>query len=44
MTVTIGQAAHDFRLPDTDGKQISLADLKGKNAVLYFYPKDDTPG
>ena len=44
MTVTIGQAAPEFSLPDTDGKQISLADLKGKNAVLYFYPKDDTPG
>ena len=44
MTVTIGQAAPEFSLSDTDGKQISLADLKGKNVVLYFYPKDDTPG
>lgn len=44
MTVTIGQAAPEFSLPDTGGKQISLADLKGKNVVLYFYPKDDTPG
>ncbi len=33
-----------FALPASDGSEISLADLKGKNVVLYFYPKDDTPG
>jgi peroxiredoxin Q/BCP len=36
--------APDFNLPDQDGRQRSLADYKGKWLVLYFYPKDDTPG
>lgn len=40
-----GQAAPDFTLPAAGGKTISLSDYKGKSAVvLYFYPKDDTPG
>jgi peroxiredoxin Q/BCP len=39
-----GQRAPDFTLPDQDGKDISLASLRGRPAVLYFYPKDDTPG
>ena len=36
--------APDFTLPDASGKQISLHDFKGKKVVLYFYPKDNTPG
>ncbi|MBT9612453.1 MAG: peroxiredoxin [Burkholderiales bacterium] len=39
-----GQAAPDFNLPDQNGKQHRLADYRGKWLVLYFYPKDDTPG
>lgn len=34
----------DFTLPDASGKQISLHDFKGKKVVVYFYPKDNTPG
>ena len=40
----IGGSAPAFSLPDQSGKTISLAGLKGKKVVLYFYPKDDTPG
>jgi len=39
-----GQAAPDFNLPDQNGKPHQLADYRGKWLVLYFYPKDDTPG
>jgi peroxiredoxin Q/BCP len=39
-----GQKAPDFDLEGSDGKKHSLADYAGKNVVLYFYPKDDTPG
>jgi len=39
-----GEKAPDFNLPAANGKNIALKDLKGKNAVIYFYPKDDTPG
>ncbi len=35
---------YDFTLKETDGKDISLKDYLGKNVVLYFYPKDNTPG
>lgn len=38
------EAAPDFSLKDQNGKTISLSDFKGKSVVLYFYPKDDTPG
>lgn len=39
-----GQKAPAFSLQSNTGEKISLAGLKGKNVVLYFYPKDDTPG
>ena len=44
MAILEGQPAPGFSLPDKDGNQISLVGLKGKNVVVYFYPKDDTPG
>jgi peroxiredoxin Q/BCP len=40
----IGAAAPAFSAPDQDGKTVSLADFKGRTVILYFYPKDDTPG
>lgn len=42
--VTVGTKAPDFSLPDQTEKMVSLKNLKGKQVVLYFYPKDDTPG
>jgi thioredoxin-dependent peroxiredoxin len=39
-----GKKAPGFTLPDQDGTPVKLADFKGKPVVLYFYPKDDTPG
>ena len=42
--LTIGDKAPDFRLPRNGGGDISLSDLRGKEVVLYFYPKDDTSG
>lgn len=39
-----GEMAPNFRLPSTEGGSITLKDFKGKNLILYFYPKDDTPG
>ena len=41
---SIGKKLSNFTIPATGEKDISLADLKGKNVVLYFYPKDSTPG
>ena len=40
----IGQKAPDFTLPDKDGNLITLSSFLGKKVVLYFYPKDNTPG
>src|ERR1700681_849753 len=40
----VGSAAPDFTLPSQDGTQVSLKDFRGKWVVLYFYPKDGTPG
>jgi peroxiredoxin Q/BCP len=42
--VTVGKKAPAFTLSNQDGKQISLKDFSGEKIVLYFYPKDDTPG
>jgi thioredoxin-dependent peroxiredoxin len=39
-----GAAAPDFTLADQDGRQVTLSELRGRNVVLYFYPKADTPG
>lgn len=39
-----GMKAPDFTLPDKDGREVSLGDFKGKKVVLYFYPRDNTPG
>lgn len=43
-TPSEGQGAPDFTLPAADGSQVSLKDYRGKWVVLYFYPKDQTPG
>ena len=42
--ITEGQTVKDFSLPDDTGKKVSLSDFAGKKKVIYFYPKDDTPG
>ncbi len=44
MSITIGQTVPAFRLPATDGKDVDSNALRGWNYVIYFYPKDDTPG
>ena len=44
MSVEVGDKAPDFSLPADGGGKVSLKALKGKAVVLYFYPKDDTPG
>lgn len=42
--MNIGDKAPDFTLPDKDGNEVSLSDFRGKKVILYFYPKDNTPG
>ena len=42
--LTVGDKAPAFSLKNQDGEMVALRDLKGKRVVLYFYPKDDTPG
>ena len=42
--INIGDKAPDFTLKDKNGNDVSLSDFKGKKVVLYFYPKDNTPG
>lgn len=44
MAVVEGKPAPDFALTDFDGKKVTLKDFAGKDLILYFYPKDDTPG
>ena len=42
--VKIGQSVENFTLPSTSGRDFNLSDYLGKNVIIYFYPKDDTPG
>jgi thioredoxin-dependent peroxiredoxin len=42
--LTVGQKAPDFTVLNDKGEKVKLSDFKGKKVVLYFYPKDDTPG
>jgi peroxiredoxin Q/BCP len=44
MALSVGDKAPDFSLPASTGGNVSLKDFAGKKVVLYFYPKDDTPG
>jgi peroxiredoxin Q/BCP len=44
MAIEEGKAAPRFTLPDAKGNKIALKDLKGKDVILYFYPRDNTPG
>jgi peroxiredoxin Q/BCP len=44
VSIEEGKPAPAFTLKDADGKSVALKDFKGKNVVVYFYPKDDTPG
>ena len=44
MAIEEGNAAPAFTLNDADGNAVSLKDFKGRNVVVYFYPRDDTPG
>jgi thioredoxin-dependent peroxiredoxin len=44
MALSVGTMAPSFTTVDDEGKTVSLSDFKGKIVVLYFYPKDDTPG
>ncbi len=44
MPIEEGKAAPAFTLTDAEGKKVALKDLKGKDVIVYFYPKDDTPG
>jgi peroxiredoxin Q/BCP len=44
MPLSVGDTAPNFTVKDTNGNTVSLSDFAGKTVVLYFYPKDDTPG
>ena len=44
MLLEVGTKAPEFTLPDKDGDQVSLSDFRGKKVILYFYPRDNTPG
>ena len=44
MAIEEGKAAPQFTLTDADGNKVALKDFKGQNVIVYFYPKDDTPG
>src|ERR1700736_5275414 len=40
----VGDVAPDFQLPSTRGKDVTLKEFKGQDVILYFYPRDETPG
>lgn len=42
--LSVGTQAPEFNLPDKDGNQVKLSDFRGRKVVLYFYPRDNTPG
>ena len=44
MAIQEGAAPPNFTLQDTQGNEVSLSDFAGKHLILYFYPRDDTPG
>ena len=44
MSIEEGKAAPAFTLKDSEGDKVALRDLRGKNVIVYFYPRDDTPG
>ncbi len=44
MAIEEGKTAPAFTLPDQDGNKVSLKDFRGKNVILYFYPRDNTSG
>ena len=44
MELKAGDTAPDFTVKDQDGNTVTLSDFRGKDIILYFYPKDDTPG
>jgi peroxiredoxin Q/BCP len=44
MAIEVGRKAPAFTLPDADGNPVSLADHAGRDVIVYFYPRDDTPG
>lgn len=44
MNIVEGQMAPDFTLPDQDSQAVSLSDYRGKRVIVYFYPRDNTPG
>ena len=43
-SVNVGETAPDFTLPSDQDRAVSLSDFRGQPVVLFFYPKDDTPG
>ena len=44
MALQVGDVAPEFSLPDQSGNSVSLSSFRGQRVVIYFYPKDDTPG
>lgn len=44
MAIEVGKAPPAFTLKDAEGRKVSLKGLRGQNVIVYFYPKDDTPG
>ncbi|WP_370328329.1 thioredoxin-dependent thiol peroxidase [Euzebya sp.] len=44
MHIEVGDTAPDFTLPDAEGREVTLSDLRGQPVLVYFYPKDETPG